>query len=356
MVHSAIKEVKPPKADGKYVTSAFIDLTKDYIIKELLVVKQEHEKAFGDMVITLDKSVDGYWRNDVFKSYKNNRKLLKSKSEVNFTEVFEQIDDLISQLKLNFPWKVVEVPRAEADDIILVLAKEFSPHEKILIYSPDKDMIQAQRGTDNVFQYSGMTKKWIVPENKHEGMEQWIQEHVVLGDVSDNVPKVVDGTEFSDNFKEHLITNGFIDVETPMDFKTAECSEVDKVKVLTSFNTYKTNRKGESTGVLDIYKDMRFGPAALKKQIAEFGTLEKWLDSHPLYKKHYDRNFTLVMEEGIPVNIWNEIILSYKTAPSEYNDVALAEYLKANNLNKILAELPSYIKINRSLTLDDLSW
>ena len=34
-----------------------------------------------------------------------------------------------------------------------------------------------------------------------------------------------------------------------------------------------------------------------------------WLFSHPLYKEHYDRNFTLVMEEGIPTDIWNGIIM-----------------------------------------------
>lgn len=354
MIYTSVSQAKPTKVDGKYITSEFVGLTKYYILQELFGIKQEHGPNFGDLVICLDKSADGYWRKDVLPSYKAGRKKGRQESDINFSEVFVEVDALIEQLKENLPWKVVEVPKAEADDIILVLAKEYSKYEKVLIHSPDKDMIQAQRD-DNVFQYSALTKKWIVPENKHEGMDHWIQEHVCLGDAGDEVPKIVDHTEFSKNYLKWLKDQGY-NIDSPMEFRTADIPTEEKKRLIEEYDVYKLNRAKESTGIKDIYKDMRFGPSNLVKKIAEYGSLDAWLDSHPLYRQHYDRNFTLVMAEGIPTDIWNKIILAYKEASVTYNDKSFEEYLSKNELKSILMDLPSVFKIQRELTAEDFGW
>ena len=354
MIHTSIAQAKPSKKDGKFVTSEFVGLTKYYIFQELFGIKQEHGPNFGDIVICLDKSADGYWRKDILPSYKSGRKKGRQESEVDFAEVFKEIDALTEQLKDNLPWKVIEVPRAEADDIMLVLAKEYSKYEKVLIHSPDKDMIQAQRD-DNVFQYSSLTKKWIVPENKHEGMDHWVQEHVCLGDASDEVPKVVDHTEFSKSYLQWLKDEGY-NIDSPMEFRVANIPNDEKRRLIEDFDVYKLNRAKESTGIKDIYKDMKFGPAALTKKIAEFGSLDSWLDSHPLYRQNYDRNFKLVMSEGIPTNIWNQIVIAYKSAPTDYNDKDFEDYLSNNDLKSILMDLPSIFKLERELTAEDFGW
>ena len=356
MIHTAVRDSEPRLIDDKYVTSDFIGLVKDNILRELFSIKQEHGNRFGDLVVCLDRSVNGYWRHDVLPSYKSSRKVQREQNNIDFKEVFKEIDVLVSNIKANFPWKVIGVPRAEADDVILVLARAFNNKEQVLIYSPDKDMIQAQRNTNSVFQYSGLTKKWIVPENKHDNMDEWIQEHVILGDTSDGVPKVVDHTEFSDSFLEHLITNGFTEIKTPMDFDRVECNDDEKRRVLENFNVYKLNRKKESTGVLDVYKTTRFGPSTLKKQLDNYGSVDKWLDSHPLYREHYDRNFTLVMEEGIPDDIRDLIIAEYSNAEDVYNEKEVRQYLTENNLQQMLLELPTHLKIDHELTLNDLDW
>lgn len=356
MIHSSVASVKPNKVDGKYNTKDFIGMTKYLIIQELFNIKQEHSTNFGDIVICLDKSADGYWRKDVYPGYKAGRKKGREESEINFGEVFAEIDGLIEQIKNNLPWKVVEVPRAEADDIMLVLAREYSKYEKILIHSPDKDMIQAQRDNDTVFQYSSLTKKWIVPENKHDNMDHWIMEHVCLGDASDEVPKVVDHTEFSKAFLDYLEKNGHGDIKTPMDFKDSKIVNNEKVRLIEEFDIYKLNRKKESTGVKDIYKDIKFGPSTLLKEVTKAGGLDKWLDSHPLYRPHYERNFTLVMEEGIPNHIWNEIVVRFKEADITYKDKEFENYLIENDLKFILMELPNHFKIQRELTAEDFGW
>lgn len=354
-IHTSVSQVNPTKKDGKYITSDFVGMVKHNILQELFEISQEHKSNFGELVICLDKSADGYWRRDFYPGYKNRRKASRDESEINFVEVFAEIDALTDQIKNNLPWKVVEVPKAEADDIMLVLAREYNRFEKILIHSPDKDMIQAQRDTENVYQYSALTKKWLVPENKHDHMDHWIQEHVCLGDASDDVPKVVDGTEFTTAFIKFMTDQGY-NINSPVEFKNATISSDEKRKLLEDFDVYKTNRKGESTGVKDIYKDMRFGATTLQKAIAKHGSLDAWLDSHPLYRQNYERNFTLVMEEGIPSDIWNQIIVVYKESAAEYNDIEFEKYLTENNLQSILMQVPNHFKITRELTAADFGW
>ena len=356
MIHSSVAQVKPKKDEnGTYITSEFVGYTKYLILDELFNINQTFGPKYGDLVICLDVSAGGYWRKDVYPNYKSSRKKGREESDINFQEVFEHINELITQLEEHVPWKVIGVNRAEADDIMLVLAREYNPYELILLHTPDKDMIQAQRDNENVHQYSALTRKWIVPENKHETMDHWILEHVCLGDASDEVPKVVDHTEFSPAFLKYLKDQGY-NIKDPMEFKSSDLSSEEKRRLLNEFDVYKLNRKKESTCEKDVYKDIRFGPTTLVKEIEKHGSVDGWLDSHPLYRIHYERNFKLVMEEGIPLEISEGILEAFKNAKIEYNDKAFEEYLNNNNLKQIVMQLPNHFKINRDLTADDFGW
>jgi len=354
-IHTSVANIKPKAVNGKFNTSEFINLTKYYIIQELFDIHNLYSSKYGEMVICLDDATTGYWRKDVYPGYKSQRKSTREESEINFPEVFSEINELIDQLKTNVPWKVVQVSRAEADDTMLVLSDVYNKYEPILILSPDKDMIQAQRNNANVQQYSSLTKKWLTPETKSGDMDNWIQEHCILGDVSDGVPKVVDATEFAPAFLTFLHENN-MSAKNPMEFKASEIDNSIKAELITNFDVWKLNRKGESTGIKDIYASTRFGASTLKKKIKEFGTVDKWLDSHPLYRQHYDRNFTLVMQEGIPDYIRDGIIQNYKDAGTNYNEKEFIDYLNNNNLKSIVMELPNIFKLNRELCADDFGW
>ena len=83
-----------------------------------------------------------------------------------------------------FPYKVLEVDNAEADDIIAsVVFHEPKNYEKVLILSSDKDFIQLQK-YNFVSQYSPMQKKFI------NGVDPttYIKEHILKGDRGDGVP------------------------------------------------------------------------------------------------------------------------------------------------------------------------
>ncbi len=389
--------------DGKYKTEDFIKLTMHYIISEI-IESQIKYKNYGEVILCFDDYKKEYWRRDVYHEYKLSRRVSAEKSEnpVNYPEVFAYTNELFEQLKKNTPWKCVYVNRAEADDIILVLAKEFH-QEGVLILSPDKDFLQAQR-LPGIKQYSSLTHKWIIAEDKHKDMDQWIFKHCMLGDVSDGVPKVIDHTEFSKEFKKHLEKNNL-----PSDVISFKKVPLEKKKeVLKSYDVHTYNRKGQDTG-LDIYEVKGFGPSnlekisngewkksqiqnELKKQKAEIlktikltsdkeerkklraqskeltqkinsvepiksdNNLNEFLDSHPLYREHYERNFTLVMEEGIPDYIRKNIMMEYNNADTTYNEEEFCKYLSDQGLQNIISKLPLAFNSIEKLDITNCGW
>lgn len=380
--------------DGTFITEDYIFFTEHLILQELYNTHQEHKNKFGNMVLCLDNASGGYWRKDVHPRYKSKRKNSKEISPIKWDEVYQYINNLLKCITENLPWKVVSVKRAEADDLMLALARHYNKHEKILIHSPDKDMIQAQKNANSaVFQYSSLTKKWLVPENKHDDMEDWLLEHICLGDSCDEVPRIIDETIFSENFLKYLKDNNIL-VDNPVDFKSKLTTE-EKEQLLSNYNVYKTNKKGEETE-LDIYFKERFGPSslaeihdgtwelkqrksilekqkdelksqglkiteinkAIKSLLIKDETPEKrfndWLDSHPMYRPNYQRNHTLVMEEGIPVDIWNSILLEYKEAKEDFYPVHFEKFLDENNLSQL--KMTMSFDVQREMTISDFGW
>ncbi len=350
MVYSSTKETELQE-DETFITEDFIFFVQHLVLQELYTIYEEHKNKYGQMVLALDNASGGYWRKDVFPRYKSHRKNIKEISPVKWGEVFTYINKLLQMITDYLPWKVISVKRAEADDIMLVLSRLFNKQEKILIHSPDKDMIQAQKGTDNVFQYSALTKKWLEPEHKNDDMEDWLLEHVCLGDSSDGVPRIVDETIFSENFLKYLKSNNVL-VDNPIDFK-AKLTTEKKTQLLQNYNCYKTNKKGEETE-LDIYFKDRLGLSTLKKKIDKIGGLEAFLDSHPTYRENYNRNYTLVMEDGIPVDIWNNIIIAYKEAKEEYCPIEFERFLDENNLSQLKMMLS--FDVQREIVISDFGW
>lgn len=351
MIAASTKETELQE-DGTFITEDFIYFAEHLILQDLYSVYQEHKNKFGNMVLCLDNASGGYWRKDIYSRYKSKRKNSKEVSPIKWDEVYTYINNLIQTITEHLPWRVVSVKRAEADDLMLVLSRHYNNQEKILIHSPDKDMIQAQKNANgNVFQYSSLTKKWLVPENKNDNMEDWLLEHVCLGDSGDEVPRIVDETIFSENFLKYLKNNG-ISEDNPVDFK-ANLSDEKKVELLQNYNVYKTNKKGEETE-LDIYFKERLGLSTLKKKIENIGGLEAFLDSHPMYRENYKRNYTLVMEEGIPVNIWNDILLEYKLSKEDFNPVEFEKFLDENNLSQL--KMIMSFDVKREMTIEDFGW
>jgi 5'-3' exonuclease len=164
------------------------NMVRHMILNSLRSYKVKFGQEYGEMVIACDNT--NYWRKQIFPYYKANRKKNLEKSELDWKALFECLNKIRTELKEYFPYRVIDVESAEADDVISTLVTKFGSElntgEKILILSGDKDFIQLHV-YPNVSQYDPTRKKWI----NHDDPERYLHEHVLKGDVGDGIPNVL---------------------------------------------------------------------------------------------------------------------------------------------------------------------
>ena len=180
------------------------DLVRHMVLNSLRSYKTKFSKDFGELVLCYDDK--HCWRKDYFPYYKQNRKKARSESSLDWNELFDILTKIQNELEENFPYKVLKINGAEADDIIAILSNKISStpnlYEEILIISGDKDFIQLHQ-SDNVKQYSPTLKKFIVDDNP----EQYKFEHIIRGDKGDGVPNILSqDTVFVEDLRQRPIT------------------------------------------------------------------------------------------------------------------------------------------------------
>lgn len=163
-------------------------LVRHMILKNLRSYEKEFSVKYGELVLAYDSK--HYWRRDIFPFYKQNRKKDREKSGYDWNAIFEVLNKIRDEIKEFFPYKVVEVYGAEADDVISTLTSYqaykneiLDTPKKVLILSGDKDFIQLQKFSF-VSQYSPVQKKYI----KEKSPEKYVKEHILRGDKSDGIP------------------------------------------------------------------------------------------------------------------------------------------------------------------------
>lgn len=163
-------------------------------------------KEYGDVILCCDNRK--YWRKDYFPFYKASRKKNREKSDLDWHLIFDILAKLKQELKDNFPYKVIDVEGAEADDIIGTLVPRFAPHEKILILSSDGDFLQLQQYGENVKQYNPSLKKYVKSENPL--LE--LKEKIIRGDKGDGIPNIFSPSDcFVRDLRQKPITKGILD-------------------------------------------------------------------------------------------------------------------------------------------------
>ena len=159
-------------------------LIRHMVLNSMRSYAKQFKSNYGEIVVACDSKK--YWRREVFPFYKAHRKADREKSAFDWHLIFETLNKIREELKENFPYKVIEVDGAEADDIIAVLTARASPNEDILILSSDKDFVQLQK-YPNVTQYSPILKRFLKTENPAD----YIREHIIKGDRGDGIPNIL---------------------------------------------------------------------------------------------------------------------------------------------------------------------
>lgn len=146
-------------------------------------------KEYGEVVLCADNRK--YWRKEFFPYYKAHRKKAREKSDLDWHLIFDMLAKFKQELKENFPYKVIDVEGAEADDIIGTLVPRHIMHEDIVIISSDGDFLQLQqyngRSQYTVKQYNPAQKKFIVSEDPIKELKM----KIINGDSGDGIPNIM---------------------------------------------------------------------------------------------------------------------------------------------------------------------
>jgi len=220
----------------------------EHLIRHMVLnIIRNHVKNFraeyGEVVLCCDNRK--YWRKEYFPFYKASRKKNRDKSNLDWHLIFDMLAKFKQELKDNFPYKVLDVEGAEADDIIGTLAPRQSAHEKVLILSSDGDFLQLQN-YPNVKQYNPSQKKYVISEKPI--LE--LKEKIIRGDKGDGIPNVLSS---SDCFVRDLR-------QTPITQKVLD--KLMSESYLEQNDTVKANFIRNSTLI-----DLSFIPAEIKEKI-----------------------------------------------------------------------------------------
>jgi len=279
------RELKGSEAEVK-------NLIRHVTLSTLKSYKKKYGKDYGELVICCDGRK--YWRKEFFEFYKGMRKSNRDKSDLDWKLIFDTLSEMRTDLATHFPYRVLHVDRAEADDIIAVMAKYLQENllvqqglveepQNILILSSDKDFKQLQL-YNNVKQWSPMQKKYITATQK-EITEHKI-EHIVKGDTGDGVPNILS--------KDNVFMEG--ERQKPMS----------------------------------------------AKRLQEF--FEKGFDAckNDEERRNWHRNATLVDFQFIPTDVSEEIIKAYINTQPSGDKMTIMNYLIEHRCRLLLDELEDF--------------
>ncbi len=158
-------------------------LFRHMILNSLKAARKKFNGSFGELVICCDDK--NFWRRQRFEYYKANRKKYREQSDIDWSNVFNILNKVRDEIDTYFPYKVIRVSTAEADDIIATLVK-LNHEEATLILSGDKDFIQLHK-YPKVKQYDPVHKRWI----KDKDPSRYLIEHIARGDRGDGIPNYI---------------------------------------------------------------------------------------------------------------------------------------------------------------------
>jgi hypothetical protein len=166
------------------------DFIRHLVLNSVRSYRKKYRDKYGEMVICTDYLSS--WRKVAFPLYKAHRKVQRDKQDkekgMDWSALFDTISRITGELKTYFPYRVIQVPHAEGDDVIAVLAKYANNtlKEQSLIVSSDKDFNQLYK-YKKIRQYSPMRGKML----KGIDAEAYLKEHIIRGDKGDGIPNIL---------------------------------------------------------------------------------------------------------------------------------------------------------------------
>jgi len=242
------------------------DLLRHTILNSIRMFRNKFTKDYGEMVICCDDKDN--WRKEVFPEYKANRRKNRENDITDWKTLFELLHEMREDLTKYFPYKVMHVDSAEADDIIGVLI-DHCEENPTLILSSDKDFIQLQK-YQGVKQWSPLQKKFVVGDPVES-----LYDKTIRGDTGDGVPNILssDDTLITEGKRQTPVTKKKMELwrgKKPEEFcnedmlrnyhrnKTlVDLRETPKSIRINIVNQYDNQEAGDRSQLLNYFVDKR---------------------------------------------------------------------------------------------------
>jgi hypothetical protein len=237
------------------------DLIRHLILNILRNHIKNFKSEYGEVVLCCDNR--NYWRKEIFPYYKAGRKKTREKSDLDWHLIFDILGNIKNELKEFFPYKVIDVDGAEADDIIGTLAPRHVMHENVLILSSDGDFLQLQQYNtkENKFsikQYNPAQKKLIKSANPLAELK----EKIIKGDKGDGIPNIYSPADcFVRDLRQKPITKGTLSKLMAEDFSNYSDENIkigfSRNQLLIDLRHIPTDVKGR---ILESYENVKPAP------------------------------------------------------------------------------------------------
>lgn len=268
---------------------------KSVVLGTLKDLVKKYKSNYPDIIICCDNASEPYYKRSFAPYYKAHRAEGRKDSNLNWEMIFSEMKILISELKENFNYKVIDIPGLEADDIIGYFATKGNSGEyKSMIISSDGDFTQLHSKFTR--QFSPVKQSLIEPKISPFGD---LVVKIIKGDSKDSVSpmKVQNTHSYNNNMKQ---------------------SELNEVKRAPSI------RKDElesyiKTGSLEN----------LRKVIPE-----EYLD-------RFDENVKLIDLSILPDELKEKIDKEYLVI-NNCNKSKLYQYLLSNKLTKLIQSIQDF--------------
>lgn len=142
-------------------------------------------KDVVEVVVAVDDR--NQWRKAYYSRYKESRGKKKKTSDHNWEDIYKHMNILAADLKHHFPFKLLKVRSAEADDIIAVLSRKMS-NDSIII-ARDEDYFQLFARRPNLRIYDPIKQVLYSPKDIPD-MKDFLLELVFSGQKKDDIPNI----------------------------------------------------------------------------------------------------------------------------------------------------------------------
>ena len=271
------------------------------ILNSLRHYNQLFREEYGEMVICTDGSS---WRKSKFPLYKYERSMSRQDDDNDWDSIFKTVTQILEDIEMHFPFKVVSQINSEADDIIGVLARD--SQEKTLVISNDKDL-GALTKLANVSQWRPQIAN---RNNDHKAgfvqlscdeARRFEFDLIVSGDKSDGIPNIKCGdTFFKDQYEARI-----------------RGEKVQRAPAITQ------KFKQELWDIFNV------NPATLRAHLGEE------------MGKNFLRNWNLICLTNTPEDIVEDIRYQYSKATSG-NEMKALTYMIDNNMNLLAKHVADF--------------